>query len=121
MDKMDGILLSDKSPKLHGFTDQTPTPSKWFGESQFRTPTTSGSHVSNPFEEQFKKVEKEAEKVYEGGCDNRLYCRFILCVWYPLCMLISFRQALSRGGSSITTQRAATPEQLHTPLFPWIK
>ena len=67
MDKMDGILLSDKSPKLHGFTDQTPTPSKWFGESQFRTPTTSGSHNSNPFEEQFKKVEKLEIKFGKGG------------------------------------------------------
>ena len=51
-----GLLSCDKSPKLHGFTDQTPTPSKWFGDNLLKTPTIGGALMQNPFEEQFNKV-----------------------------------------------------------------
>lgn len=54
--RMDGDLLFMKSPKLHGFTDQTPTPSKMFSDNLLKTPTTAGMHLPNPFEEQFQKV-----------------------------------------------------------------
>ena len=59
-----GFLLSNKSPKLHGFTDQTPTPSKCFDDNLLKTPTSNGAHMANPFDQSFDAVSTE----YDAGC-----------------------------------------------------
>ena len=52
-----GLLACDKSPKLHGFTDQTPTPSKLFDDKLIKTPSAYiAMDLQNPFDQEFEKV-----------------------------------------------------------------
>ena len=52
-----GLLTCDKSPKLHGFTDQTPTPSTLFDDKLIKTPSAYiAVNLQNPFDRVFKEV-----------------------------------------------------------------